>query len=135
MSLYWTDTDTGVRCRARPDQVTADALVVDLKTTQNASADAFQRDAWKYRYHVQAAFYLDALRTLRHPAESFVFIAVEKEAPYLVQVFVATDEFIDAGRVAYKMDLETYKSCLASGAWPGFPTDAQPLTIPAYAKI
>lgn len=135
MSLYWTDTDTGVKCRARPDQVTTDAFVVDLKTTLNASADAFQRDAWKYRYHVQAAFYLDALRTLRHPAESFVFIAVEKEPPYLAQVFVATDEFIDAGRVAYKTDLETYKSCQASGVWPGFPTDAQPLTIPAFAKI
>lgn len=135
MSLYWTDPDIGARCRARPDQVTTDALVVDLKTTANASADAFQRDAWKFRYHVQAAFYLDALRTLRHPAESFVFIAVEKEAPYLVQVFVATDEFVDAGRVAYKADLETYKSCLASGSWPGFPTDAQPLTIPAFAKI
>jgi exodeoxyribonuclease VIII len=135
MSLYWTDTDTGVKCRARPDQVTVDMLAVDLKTTLNASADAFQRDAWKYRYHVQAAFYLDALRTLRHPAESFVFIAVEKEPPYLVQVFVATDEFVDAGRVAYKTDLETYKSCLGSGLWPGFPTDAQPLTIPAFAKI
>jgi len=135
MSLYWTDTDTGARCRARPDQVTTDALVVDLKTTQNASADAFQRDAWKFRYHVQAAFYLDALRTLGRSAESFVFIAVEKEPPYLVQVFVATDEFVDAGRAAYKSDLETYKSCLGSGLWPGFPTDAQPLTIPAFAKI
>jgi len=135
MSLYWTDTDTGARCRARPDQVTTDALVVDLKTTTNASADAFQRDAWKFRYHVQAAFYLDALRTLGRSAESFVFIAVEKEPPYLVQVFVATDEFVDAGRAAYKSDLETYKSCLASGSWPGFPTDAQPLTIPAFAKI
>jgi hypothetical protein len=134
MSLYWTDCDTGVKCRARPDQVTVDMLAVDLKTTLNASADAFQRDAWKFRYHVQAAFYLDALRTLQHPAESFVFVAVEKEPPYLVQVFVATDEFIDAGRVAYKTDLETYKACQVSGVWPGFPTDAQPLTIPAYAR-
>ena len=133
ISLYWKDLDTRATCRARPD-LHVDNYVVDLKTTTNASADAFARDAWKFRYHVQAAFYIDAFAAVGKRADTFVFIAVEKDAPHLVQVFVPEDEWIDAGRATYKRDLEIYMRCLESDKWPGLSDDAQPLTVPAWAK-
>ena len=132
-SVYWTDEETGIACRARPDLIRCDGIVVDLKTTQDASAGSFARDAAKYRYHVQAAFYLDGLRANGVAVDSFAFVAVEKSSPFLVQCFVADDDFVTAGRAAYRRDLELYKRCLTSGDWPGYAETIQPLSLPAWA--
>jgi hypothetical protein len=132
-SLYWEDSETGIACRARPDVIRCDGLIVDLKTTDDASPDGFRRSAFNYRYHVQAAFYLDALRACGGEAEAFVFIAVEKEAPHLVAAYVMESEFVEIGRQTYRRDLSTFARCLETNHWPGYPAEVQPLSAPAWA--
>ena len=112
-SVYWMDKDSEVLCRARPDIVGAN-LITDLKTTKDIRG--FEWDAMKFRYHVQAAFYCDALKISR-----FNFIVVEKEPPYLCQVFCSDDFFLARGRDEYRKDLEVYAECLTSGVWNGLP--------------
>lgn len=126
VTIHWERG--GVACKSRLDAVKGD-VVVDLKTCADAST--FQRDAIKFRYHVQAAFYLDALRSCCEPAETFAFVAVEKEPPHLATVFYADDAFIDAGRIEYMRDLETYRRCLEDDLWPGLPEE-QTLTLPSW---
>jgi len=132
-SVYWTDPETGIACRARPDVIRCDGLVIDLKTCQSAERNAFSRASANYRYNVQAAFYLDGLRANGVEADAFVFIAVEKEAPFLVQCLAADDSFVSSGRAAYRRDLETYQRCLTSGDWPGYSDAVEPLALPAWA--
>jgi exodeoxyribonuclease VIII len=131
-SLFYTQKDTGVKCRARPDFILHKGIIVDLKTSQSADAGTFTRDAINYRYHVQAAMYLDAARSCELKAEAFVFIAVEKKAPYLVQVFEASDEFIDAGRHEMLQNLMAYKDCVAANNWPGYSTEVETLNLPKW---
>ena len=38
-SYFWTDSETGVECKCRPDYLRSDGIVVDLKTTENASPE------------------------------------------------------------------------------------------------
>ena len=134
MSLFWTH-ETGVRCKARPDLIREDGIMVDLKTCAMASAREFARDAYKYRYHVQAAFYLDAANAVGIEADTFVFLCVEKEAPYLVQCFECDEDLIALGRKEYLEDLAVYKSCVESGIWPGYDDSGiQTLRLPAWAK-
>lgn len=123
----------GCDVRCRPDAVTAGGLIVDLKTTQNASERAFTSDAWKYRYHVQAAFYVDVLRACNVDVEGFLFVAIEKESPYLVQCFRASEQFLERGRREYQEDLATYRECLDSGNWPGLSEDVVTLNLPSWA--
>jgi hypothetical protein len=59
--IYWTDEAIGVDCKARPDWLTPDNIIVDLKTTDDASPRGFAQSVKKYRYDVQAAFYWDGL--------------------------------------------------------------------------
>lgn len=132
-SVYWEDAETGILCRARPDLIRCDGIVVDLKTTMDAGQHDFSRAASNYRYHVQAAFYLDGLKACGVEVDSFAFIAVEKEAPYLVSVYAADDVFLAKGRQAYQADLATYKACLESNTWPGYSREIQPLSLPAWA--
>ena len=126
VTVHWQRD--GALCRSRIDAVKGD-VVVDLKTC--ADITAFQRDAIRFRYHVQAAFYLDALRSCLEPADRFAFVVVEKEAPFLSTVFWCDDAFIDAGREQYLRDLATYIECRDADLWPGLPEE-QTLTVPTW---
>lgn len=59
--LFWTDPDTGVECKCRWDAWKRDEngvpVIVDYKTTMNASYRSFLRDVIDYGYHFQAAMY------------------------------------------------------------------------------
>ena len=47
----WTDAATGLQCKCRPDWLTDDGrLIVDLKTTENASPREFARSIATWRY-------------------------------------------------------------------------------------
>jgi len=92
----------GHACKAKPDRLNA-LGVVDLKTCDDASPDAFARAASKYGYHRQAAFYLDAVRACGCGVpEQFVFICIEKTEPFTpaIYTFEKNSDFIAAGRLA-----------------------------------
>jgi exodeoxyribonuclease VIII len=133
-SLFWTDPVTGVECRARPDLIRADGFIVDLKTAADASAEAFQRAAFNYGYHRQAAFYLDAWKLISGEApKGFIFVVQETEAPYLTAVYVASPAMIEAGRAEIAQDLQRFAECLKTDTWPGLPDAPQELTLPRWA--
>jgi hypothetical protein len=136
-SCFWRDAETDVWCRVRPDWLIASPLaIVDLKTTPDGSLDAFRAASWKWRYYVQAAFYLDgvAAATGDRP-DSFMFLVVEKEAPFAVSVFYADEEFIAAGRAEYRRCLRIYADCFQNNKWPGYDTAIQPIGLPKWASV
>jgi len=121
--------------KCRPDGI-AEALnlIIDLKTTEDASPRAFGRSALKYRYDVQAAFYIDLYEAhYGRICEGFIFIAVEKAPPYGVAVYVIEDEDISTGRTKYLADLERWREAKANNKWQGF-TGINKLELPKYGK-
>jgi hypothetical protein len=89
-SVFWEDAETGLACRARMDGIRHDrAVILDVKTTVDASPDEFSRSAAKFRHHWQEAFYRRGIASAPggFRPEAFVFIAVEREAPHLVAVY------------------------------------------------
>ncbi|MCK5439688.1 MAG: PD-(D/E)XK nuclease-like domain-containing protein, partial [Gemmatimonadetes bacterium] len=49
VSYFWTDD--GREYRVRPDMVTHDGMVIDLKTTGDASYETYHKHAWNMGYH------------------------------------------------------------------------------------
>lgn len=103
-----------VKRRCRPDFVSKNCLI-DIKTTVDASYDSFKRSIHRYRYHVQAAWYLDVVNaTMRAidpswvEVDTFIFVAVEKEMPLPIGVYMLDRESIDLGRKQYLDDLKLY---------------------------
>ncbi len=133
MSMFWTDMETGVLCKCRPDWL-ALPMIVDLKSTEDASAQGFQRSAWNYRYWVQAAWYMDGIEqaTGQRP-DAFVFAAFEKVPPHACAFYFAEQAMLDMGRAEYRKLLRTYADCLAADKWPGYDTTVQPLGVPVWA--
>lgn len=131
-SYFWEQD--GIKCSCRPDWLRNDGLVVDLKTTKDASPDGFQKSAYNFRYYVQAWWYIHGLRLLGIDATEFIFIAVESTAPYTVAVYSADSMFYRLGEIEAAQDFEKYKECLDSGIWYGYEKEPEihPLSIPDW---
>src|SRR5690606_10080876 len=86
--VFWTDEKTGVKCRARLDYYRQDeATLSDVKSTNDASFRAFQRDVANYGYYRQLAFYARGLQANGFPVDRHIIVAVEKADPYGVMVY------------------------------------------------
>lgn len=121
--------------KIRPDiRDPAAGVIWDLKTCADASPEGFQRDAWKWGYHIQAAWYL-SVATLIEPwnYHSFRFIAVENKAPYAVAIYEASPAFLEAGATAVSRALTTFEECLKNKRWPGFSDEVRELDPPRWA--
>ena len=127
-SLWWTDEETQQLCKCRPDWWNGD-IVVDLKTTQDASPRGFALSVAKFRYHVQQMHYLQGTQAAR-----FIFVAVEKEFPYEVGVYELDEEACGIGEKLRIRDMKRIKLCRERDSWPGYSTYTMPLPLPDYAK-
>lgn len=130
-SIYFTHEATGIQCKVRPDAWN-NSIVVDLKTTQDASYRAFQSSAFKFGYFLQAGMIHQGLSSIGLSLEKFVFMVVEKETPHAVALYVLDDEAIDYGVCRFNTLMERYAECLASENWPSF--GLQVLSVPNYAN-
>jgi hypothetical protein len=130
-SYFWTDEATKLECKCRPDWHSQDRrLLVDVKTTEDASPRGFQKSVANFRYHVQSAWYQRPFAE----AEQFLFIAVEKQPPFLVAVYAATPAMMAAGDRVAQRDLETLAQCRASNEWPGYSDEIQMLDLPSWVN-
>lgn len=116
-------TEGDINIKAKPDFVKADKkIIVDLKTTFDASVDGFPRAAADGDYHIQAALYSDLMEMVTGDGMgwSFYFIAQEKKKPYAFNIFEASPQFIGQGRYEYEQLLRLYQMCITENKWPGY---------------
>jgi exodeoxyribonuclease VIII len=133
-SMYWIDEQTGVKLRARPDLITNSKICVDLKTTSDARSLSFAKDIASYRYYVQAAFYLWGCKQCGVDCDTFLFIAAEKDAPFLTAVYSADEAMIALGEKHFREDLAKYAECLKTNVWSGYPEEIQNISLPTWVK-
>lgn len=136
VTAVWTDGPTGLLCKARLDKIVpAWSVILDLKKCEDARPHAFNAAVARYRYHLQAAFYMDGLETLRGERFDFAFLAQEDEAPFESAIYTVTngDAAHDAGRAAYRQLINHVAQCRASGEWPGYPNEPEEIVLPAWA--
>jgi hypothetical protein len=128
--LFWINKETGVKCKIRFDAVNlSKRMVIDLKSTDDASDNGFRRSARKYRYHVQSPFYLEGLNANEWDVDTFIFVAVETKPPFLVNCFFADGETLANGREEYLQDLEKYKKSILTKNWNGYDLEIKPLNV------
>lgn len=129
-------TIDGRACKSRFDFIsTSEPAIVDLKTTRDASPEGFAREVWRMRYDAQAAIYQDAYAAATGGQTlPVVLIAVEKEPPHLVQVYVVPEAVLDMGRYHYRGLLEALEECERTGVWGGYVDGVAELSLPKWAS-
>lgn len=134
VTLFWTDEETGIRCKARADLHNREfRLSGELKSVMDGSREAFARAIVRYRYHVQNAHYGDGYKTCGEPITSFPFFCVEKTAPYVVASWHVDAMAEERGYAIRRRSLLKLKRCLEEDRWPGHTTTLETLSLPAYA--
>lgn len=133
-TYFWKDRKTGIDCRCRPDLVTFKAGF-DIKTTADASPEKFTRQIIDLGYDMQAAFYLDGLKANGINRENFAFIAIEKEPPYNIEIYMLDSEFLEYGRKRYEKALQKFIECTSMDEFYSYTADSvNVLKLPKWAK-
>jgi len=129
--FHWTDEETGAPCKCKPDRYnSARNIIIDLKSTEDASENDFKFSAKKHRYFVQDPFYTDGMKANGFDVKGFVFISVEKKPPYLINCFTYGEDEKQFGREQYRENLKTYVECKKNNKWPGYTQEIKDLEIP-----
>lgn len=122
-SFFWTDPDTGEKCKVRPDvltEVDGKKYIVDYKTTDSCADGAFERSVRKYGYKFQAGMYREGVFQNTFEDYGFAFVAQEKKAPYAARVYICNEDFIQEGYEQFRTAISTYHWCKENDNWYGY---------------
>lgn len=141
VSFFWTDRETGEKCKAKLDRLVKYNrrwYVVDYKTCQTAETNRFNSDIWELGYYMQAAMYTEGVQRAKklRKRPGFLFVAQEKKAPYSINVIEVSEEVMKAGDYKFHELLDKYHQCKALDLWPGYLTGNVPndAFVPGWAQ-
>lgn len=135
ISCYYTDPETGLKCRARPDAYVADMhTIVDVKSTTDARPDPFGRVFGSLGYHVQAAKYARGWQLATDAGEepAFLFVALERADPFEFIIYEPDADTFQEGRVVLRKALDQWARCVETGEWPGYERKPQVFSMRKY---
>ena len=129
----WNDVDNKLWCKIRPDLIGHDQrIIVDLKSTNDASRPVFNRDIFKFGYHISAAWYKYGAKMITGNDYAFVIVAVEKSPPYGINCF-------NISGLAIKKAWTKIGECLGDIAdafnldkWPNYEARLWEPDVPSY---
>ena len=128
ISWTWLGRD----CAGRLD-VAAPGHIVDLKTTNDAHPERFQRAAMRYAYHAQLAWYQNGLSFAAGQTNRDCYIiAVESSPPYPVVIHRLTDAALEQGERLLRLWFEQLLNCESSGTWPGYAHGVVDFDVPDF---
>jgi len=136
VSLYCRN-ELGQTLKGRFDRMllTDDTVtILDLKTTQDATPAGFVRSVQNFSYDLQAAWYT-YLAEQCYPGRSveFLFVAIEKKAPFGISVFRASPQLIANGQKKMARALELFAQCETLDYWPSYDPIIHDLVLPQWA--
>ena len=114
-SIFTRCKKTGMLIKCRPDGLLVPKSnkgkgeIIDIKTTQDASPEGFERELRKYNYDLQIAFYLHTMRCANLPCSEMYLVAIEKTPPYAVGVHVLSEIYIKHAEKRMFQTLECLK--------------------------
>ncbi len=127
-TILWEQFGRSRRCT--PDAMNK-SIIVDVKTTRDASLERFKWDAIRMGYHVQLADYAAAFEHKNgHPPRDVYIVAVENVAPYGCSTWRLTPGALDKGGRMARGWLEQLIACEASGEWPGYAPSVVDFDVP-----
>jgi len=122
----------GVPVRSMLDRL-CENWIVDIKTTCAFGRFKFGREAAKFRYFQQAAFYKSAAKALDGRDRDFAIIVVENKAPFRVAICEFDADYLEQGRRDYLKAIAKYQECIKTNDWrDDEERETIVLTMPTY---
>lgn len=132
LSLLWEED--GVRCKGRLDKYhTEMKVLVDIKTTQDASPKEFAKVAVSRGYHIQQAHYIRGAFALGLEIEDAVLVACETSDPYGSMVYQLPEQLLLTGDNQRRRLIELYKKETIKNRWEVYPDEVIKLEYSDWA--
>jgi hypothetical protein len=132
LSCFYKNKDLGLMQKIRIDSYDPRAgIIYDLKSSKSDNAEDFAKDAYKYGYHIQCAFYIDVAKALGMKVNAFAFMVVPSVTPFEPFCVQATQELMEQGRSEYGELIDGFKEWLNQ---PSQPLQYKPLNLPTYIR-
>lgn len=131
------DDLSGVKVQARPDWLTADGMIYDLKTCENLDDILSGKSIANYGYHTQLLL-VDAVRRGamidQYPSEypRARLVCVEKQEPHRAALVELDPLWWQKARWWLVEALDDLQECQASGVWPLVPSEMVTVIPPAW---
>jgi hypothetical protein len=110
-------------------------IVPEYKTCASADPERLTKAFAEFWYPQQADWNLSLVSDLGIAANPrMVFVCQEKTPPYLVTVVEPDVIAMRAGRIRNTEAIRSYARCVATGHWPGYSDDVEPLPLPAWIE-
>lgn len=144
LSLFWTDEESGLKMKTRPDICKRKKnSIINLKTAADGSPKAFSKDMANYDYPLQACIEITGcLATgLMQEVDNYFWLVVEKEAPYNATVYEFAKEDISWCMDNLRYVINKTKRAIDEKMFPGYSDQADnqfgiiQAQIPLYYKM
>lgn len=108
----------GVQCKCKPDLlIPSKGLILDIKTTQDASPVEFARSVAKFGYARQCAFYSEAARQKYGCDFRFILCVASTSKPYEKACYELSGQSVDTGMSEISVLLSDYQRRKESNDW------------------
>jgi len=119
----------------RPDLRVVGDYIVDLKTCASADGDYMTRALVNFGYALSAAWYTDLARRIDGGEYRFIWVMVEKTAPFAVACYEASPEVLAYGRDKCREALEVIGKCADDNYYPAAYHEGTPMVeLPRWAR-
>lgn len=139
-SFFFTDPIFGLNLRTRPDWHIApckefpNGLIIDLKTTDDARPMAFSRTCANFSYDLSSSMYREGFQAYYQTEDKppFIFLVAERNTPFNVKQYKASDLFLSVGDVRYNKSKELLAESLLIDEWDGYSKELEDIYLPSY---
>lgn len=111
-------------------------MIIDIKTTKDASPDSFSKSCGQFRYDVQEALYTDMMSAAFGGDDwRFIFVAVENDPPFSVGVYQLRPDDRMIARAEYSADIHKYMQWVDGyESFTGYDPDTKTISVPGYFR-
>jgi len=122
--------DDGLLLKCRPD-IIHEGTIYDIKTTSGSVDErGFLQSVYKYKYHVQAPFYLYVAGKAGLRLQEFVFLCVQTVPPFLTAAYNINADLLQEGVDIIHDALDRYQNYVeGKDTWRGLPRGRQVVTL------
>lgn len=116
---YWTDEETGINLRIKPDFLTFNVgILLDVKTCQDVRWEFFRKSIENYRYDIQMAMYNDGVKHITGIEPSHrAWLCIEADAPHEVRIHEVGAVYDEIGYFEYRRSLKKLKEAIDAGVF------------------
>lgn len=135
MTIVWQERETW--CRTRPDTMAPDfRTILDLKVTGTNAREA-NKQFFSMGYDMQAAFMeraADFIDPDGRGKRRIIYLFIESDIPNAAVPLVVSEATLTIARKKYNAAVNLWRDCLTNKAWPAYPLEPQPTSMPGWLE-